>query len=116
MNYYILYMLNFVLLFMGIVLFGIYYFKMIDIINPFKIVYVLEKEFIRSINHQNTKEAKEILESLSDVVIKSIDRNDAALATKYSQQLIGIYYEIQKAEVSVKYRVEIEEILFFDLN
>jgi hypothetical protein len=105
----------FFLLILNCIFFYYYYNYMVEITNPYKIAELLEKECINSVNCQKIDEVEDIVTALTDILIKSIAKKDAALTLKYKRTLIGIYYEIQKIPLTPKIRIKIENIIFTEI-
>ena len=97
MNNYAANGIVFFLLILNCFFFYFYYTRMVKIINPYEIADILQEECTQSIINHNFRDVKEILATISDVIIKSLKTNDEALTIKYSQTFIKIYYDLQES-------------------
>lgn len=115
MNNYAANGIVFFLLILNCFFFYFYYTRMVKIINPYEIADILQEECTQSIVNHNFRDVKEILATISDVIIKSLKTNDEALTIKYSQTFIKIYYDLQESTITKKERIEVETFLFREI-
>lgn len=70
------------------------YFSFVaDIVNPIKFALVLKNQTITHIINKKVKEAENLITTIEDIVLKSLDRNDKTIATEYTEKLDDISYE-----------------------
>lgn len=68
-----------------------YYSHVTDLMNPFIIATGLKKQTIEYIENGN-REANKLITNMSDIVIKSIDKNEKAVAKTYLDTIYDIFY------------------------
>jgi hypothetical protein len=71
------------------------YFTFIaDIINPIKFALMLKNQTIMHIQNNEEEEAKNLITTIEDIILKSLDRDDKTIATEYTEKLDDISYEV----------------------
>lgn len=68
-----------------------YYSHVTDLMNPFIIATGLKKQTIEYIENGN-REANKLITNMSDIVIKSIDKNEKAVAKTYLDTIYDIFH------------------------
>ncbi len=69
----------------------LYFYRMLEIIDPIKLAHSLNSEGIDSVKKKNFNEFIKIIDSLSDIAIKEVRRNESSICNTYINQLFKLF-------------------------
>ncbi|PWR74199.1 hypothetical protein [Methanospirillum lacunae] len=100
----------FILFTLNIILFGKYYYKMVEIINPYKIADLLLIESKKIIKNENLDDFKDIITSIMDIIQKTASNNDKGISLKYISILLDIYNDVCISNLSPNIKINFKDI------
>lgn len=73
-----------------------YFYGMLRIINPIELANLLRNECLKNVKKQNKEGTENVIDSLGDIAIKTIQRNEETITKKYIQTLYDVFDEFLK--------------------
>ena len=68
-----------------------YFYEMLRIINPIELANLLRNESLKNVKKQNKEGTENAIDSLGDIAIKTIQRNEETVTKKYIQTLYDVF-------------------------
>ena len=73
-----------------------YFYEMLRIINPIELANLLRNECLKNVKKQDKEGTENVIDSLGDIAIKTIQRNEETVTKKYIQTLYDVFDEFLK--------------------
>nr|QNO47494.1 hypothetical protein MJFALNKJ_00027 [Methanosarcinales archaeon ANME-2c ERB4] len=90
------YVIGFALFLVCCCVFVKYFYGILRIINPIELANLLRNECLKNVKKQNKEETENVIDSLGDIAIKTIQRNEETVTKKYIQTLYDVFDEFLK--------------------